>query len=310
MVGTVRIGLIALLLSFATATDALAENLKLPATSKWVVVASRETFEEARQVAKVYETVPEGARIVRSKNGRFAIILGPTTNYDLEARKAIPADSYLSSGSNLLETVWTAKVELQGIPPTQAVAAVPDHSVCKAIDDDMARLACHDRLDNRSVSSRPDSGANSDFKATSAEPRQANSNPTVSPANAVTPASATLRHRSQDYESDVMHDRIDMRVSFTNHWPIEVVGVSHRFRILNAFGEVLHQGADNLDIRVPSGQTASSEIFYIWNNNPFIPGEVYDRLLGAVTNGTYKVEVQVQKAILANGQALQIASAP
>ncbi|MDW9481333.1 hypothetical protein GOB57_22050 [Sinorhizobium meliloti] len=297
MVGTSRIVLFAFFLSFAAASEALAENLKLPSTSKWVVVASRGTFEEARQVAKGYETAPEGVRIVRAKNGRFAVILGPTTNYDLEARKTrklIPVDSYLSSGSNLLETVWSAKAGLQGTQPAQAVAAAPDHSVCKTIGDDAARLACHDRLSGRPVS----------------EPQETKSKPTVSPGNAVTPASATLRHRSQDFGNDVMHDRIEMHLSFTNHWPIEVVGVSHRFRILNAFGEVLHQGTDNLDIRVPSGQTAASEMFYVWNDNPFTPGEVYDRMLGAVTNGTYKVEVQVEKAILADGQALPVADAP
>lgn len=101
----------AVLSTFLAATSStLAENLSLPENLKWVVLASRETLEEAISFASMYKNDSDGVRVVLAKNGRYAVVLGPVKEINinnLHARKDLPADAYLAGGKTLAETVWT-----------------------------------------------------------------------------------------------------------------------------------------------------------------------------------------------------------
>lgn len=93
----------------ATTSSAVAENLALPENLKWVILASRETLEEAVSFAIMYENDTDGVRVVRAKNGRYAVVIGPVKDVDIQkvhARKDLPGDAYLAGGKTLAETVW------------------------------------------------------------------------------------------------------------------------------------------------------------------------------------------------------------
>ena len=64
---------------------------------------------------------------------------------------------------------------------------------------------------------------------------------------------------------------------------------------------------DNLDIRIPPYTTVQSDIFYFWDDNPFIGREAYDRLQGPVTSVAYKVGDVEQKVIFGDGTSELVA---
>ncbi|MBB4232167.1 hypothetical protein [Rhizobium mongolense] len=309
----------------ASTSSALAEDMVLSGGAKWLVLASSESLVEVGGVVDAYGGIDD-LRIVRVRNGRFALVSGPVVNFDLDKSKkngSIKPDAFLDSGSQLLETVLVISQpqSAHSNAPPSPVATASRVDGCKTIASDAERLACYDATAGRNLSG-PMTSNNSlpvERKAAPAPSPVSLVVPALekvaqrqnysAPQQAIVPTSLTLKVQRQDFEQDVMFDRIEFRVAFRNGWSQKIVGISHRFRILNAFGEVLHQGRDNLDIQIPQGTTKASDIFYSWEDNPFIPREVYDRLLPSVTNGTYKVELTVERAILDDGSVLEVARA-
>lgn len=110
---TERLKLLSTVLGFAaslvSAGSSSAENLLLPENLKWVILASREALEEAMSFASIYENASDGVRVVLAKNGRYAVVLGPVKELNINkvhARKDLPSDAYLAGGKTLAETVW------------------------------------------------------------------------------------------------------------------------------------------------------------------------------------------------------------
>lgn len=320
--------LIASLLS-AYITSAQADDLLLTHDAKWLVIASSDTLNEVQGIAQDYSVI-NSRRIVRARNGRYTLIAGPFVNYDLahaKAKQLVKKDAYLATGRTLLETVMIIDQVKTPSPLAQPAPQAPQASTlnlkldfCKSLSADAARLPCYDMAVGRPVSAVPTPTAQPAPASVVQVPQPPKPAPSVTEVatpisepvvpvklqDAVKPISLKLQARRKNFEEDVFSDRIEFRVSFHNGWNAGIAGISHRFRIMNAFGDVLLQGKDNLDIQIPAGQTRESSLYYYWDDNPFISGEVYDRLLGAVTNGTYKVEMTVDKLILSDGNVLEI----
>lgn len=124
MVGITRVHrLVVCLLSAAAAAAAAvvpgaaqaAGTLTLPASSRWVVIASRQSLDEATALARSYGTEVRDVRVVRAANGWFAVVAGPVAATSVERARAalntatyLPGDLYLSRGEPYTETVWTA----------------------------------------------------------------------------------------------------------------------------------------------------------------------------------------------------------
>ncbi|WLR98756.1 hypothetical protein [Shinella sumterensis] len=123
----------------AATSSTLAENLALPENLKWVVLASRETLEEAISFANMYKDDSDGVRVVLAKNGRYAVILGPVKEININkvhARKDLPADAYLAGGKTLAETVWTpskkaANVKKKSPPVKKRQRAAAEATISK-----------------------------------------------------------------------------------------------------------------------------------------------------------------------------------
>ena len=85
---------------------AVADSL---ARNTWLQIASRQSSDEAITIAKQYS----GAKVVASRNGWYAVILGPfpfSTLSDVQAsyhgETSLPDDAYLTDGNYYTTTVW------------------------------------------------------------------------------------------------------------------------------------------------------------------------------------------------------------
>jgi len=88
-----------------------AASLSLAGEKRWLAVASSKDLDTAIGIGRAYGTEPW--RVVSSKSGWFAVVLGPYSGASVEqVLKAnpnigeVPRDARLSRGENYLETVW------------------------------------------------------------------------------------------------------------------------------------------------------------------------------------------------------------
>lgn len=98
-----------------TTGGARAAGLALDGDQFWVVLASRQDPDQAIAEARRYAQA--SARVVRSSNGWYAVVLGPrkvapgggaALLASLSKAYSIPNDARLSRGDKFTETVWTA----------------------------------------------------------------------------------------------------------------------------------------------------------------------------------------------------------
>ncbi len=95
---------------FFAATAAHAGSFTAPRGQHFVALASAKNLDEAIGIARLYG---DGAQVVSSQSGWYAVILGPTPQPSLAAFKAayqgwpeIPRDAVWSRGNNYIDGVW------------------------------------------------------------------------------------------------------------------------------------------------------------------------------------------------------------
>lgn len=94
-------------------------NASLSSAAAWIVIASRETPEEAVSVAEGYVQLFTSTTVIRSTNGRYAVVAG-WLNKDfgrplkdaLIAGNLVPQDTFLSSGSKFKAPIWSTDGQL------------------------------------------------------------------------------------------------------------------------------------------------------------------------------------------------------
>jgi serine protease Do len=109
----IRFGLLVGMLIIECTSMSSAESLKLNHNNYWIVLASRQTLDEAIGFARRYQY--QHARVVTAANGWFAVITGPQTIQDgagperlkgMINSEQLPGDSFLSSGDGFGDVVW------------------------------------------------------------------------------------------------------------------------------------------------------------------------------------------------------------
>ena len=102
---------IAFIIIFSIVSSSFAGELSLPSDKRWIMIASRSTFEEAKQLADYYTQNFKGTAIFYTPNGKdnlpwYPITIGyvpypagTATLSKLIADGTIPNDSYLASGN-------------------------------------------------------------------------------------------------------------------------------------------------------------------------------------------------------------------
>lgn len=91
---------------------------------------------------------------------------------------------------------------------------------------------------------------------------------------------------------------------YENRAARRVIGVQLEAVIRNAFGRPVHESTFEDEVSLAPASRERSTSFYKFEDNPFIAGEVYDRLWKGADDGTLKVEVMVLKVILEGGEVL------
>lgn len=85
----------------------------------WIQVASRETQNEAIELARGYAQRFESTSVFQSENQWYSVVIGTVANgklqdtlRNLKASGAIPQDSYGTAGKSFGQNVWSAKAEM------------------------------------------------------------------------------------------------------------------------------------------------------------------------------------------------------
>ncbi len=111
-------------------------DLALSGDDRWVAIASAETVDEAIAIAQVYEQ--QKSRVVRARNGFFAVVLGPYPTSNISSfRKSytgpeLPAKILLTRGTDYLATMWPATAE---VPKPDPLAQSPAVTIAEQVDN-------------------------------------------------------------------------------------------------------------------------------------------------------------------------------
>ena len=104
------------------------EKLALEGDERWVAIASVEDAGPAIEIARAFSD--QKSRVVKARNGWFAVVLGPVPTSDLAAfRKTysgpeLPPGIILARGTDYLESVWPAATGAAEASPPPAEAHV------------------------------------------------------------------------------------------------------------------------------------------------------------------------------------------
>ena len=93
---------------------------------------------------------------------------------------------------------------------------------------------------------------------------------------------------------------------FKNISEKKILGVKFSARFLNPFGDEIVSFSADSDEAVSPGKTSTHNIFYNFEDNPFINGETYDKLLPMVTNKTGSVEVTLDMIAFEGGEIVKL----
>ena len=86
-----------------------------PGEKRWLVMAARQDQTEATDLARAYAREVSGVRVLRTRNGWHAVVVGPLAVHTIaEARKSLPpamslpSDAYLANGDGFGEMIYRA----------------------------------------------------------------------------------------------------------------------------------------------------------------------------------------------------------
>lgn len=84
-----------------------------------------------------------------------------------------------------------------------------------------------------------------------------------------------------------------------------VAGVRFSASFQDAFGEEVFRFDGDLSERIQAGKTSKADVFYVFEDNQFISGEPYDKLLPMVSGNTGKVVTIITGIAFDNGEVLK-----
>lgn len=84
-----------------------------------------------------------------------------------------------------------------------------------------------------------------------------------------------------------------------------IVGVRFTASFRSAFGDEIFKFNGDMNERIAPGASSTAKVFYVFEDNPFISDEVYDKLIPMVHGDTGSVVVTVSAIAMDGGAVLQ-----
>lgn len=122
----------------------------------------------------------------------------------------------------------------------------------------------------------------------------------VAETAAISEFTAWLKHVTDDYGRQKIH----FMPRFANESDKVIVGTKFTSVFENAFGDEVLTFSGETSERVEPRQTSSALIYYVFENNQFIPDEPYDKLLPIVMNKTGKVRTEFTHIAFSDGTVI------
>ena len=88
----------------------------------------------------------------------------------------------------------------------------------------------------------------------------------------------------------------------------KIIAVKFKTQFFNAFGEEIFAFSGDLNEAVAPNQSSTSSLHYYFEDNQFIPGEPYDKLLPMVTNQSGSVKVTLNMIAFDSGEIVKISN--
>jgi len=107
------------------------------------------------------------------------------------------------------------------------------------------------------------------------------------------------RHVSQYEQQSIRFMPKFMNVSTT-----AIVGVRFTASFRDAFGDEVFSASGDMSERIAPNATSTANVFYVFENNRFIGGEPYDKLLPMITGGTGSVVTTVTGLAMDGGEVV------
>lgn len=91
---------------------------------------------------------------------------------------------------------------------------------------------------------------------------------------------------------------------FLNMSEKAIVGIKFSSSFRDAFGETVFQFEGDVSERISPSASSDARVFYVFENNPFMGGEPYDKLLSMISGNTGVIQTTVTKVALEDGTIL------
>lgn len=75
--------------------------------------------------------------------------------------------------------------------------------------------------------------------------------------------------------------------------------------VLNAFGDEMFKFSGESDEQISPGKTSTNTLFYYFEDNQFMSGQPYDKLLPMVTNKSGNIEVSLDMIAFEGGDIIK-----
>jgi len=98
---------------------------------------------------------------------------------------------------------------------------------------------------------------------------------------------------------------IDYMPKFKNTSNKTIIGIEFTTTFKNVFGKVVKVISGTVEEKIDAGKLSTAGTFYVFKDNQFIDGEIYDKLLTLVVEKTGKNEVSVKSIVFKDGEIVK-----
>jgi hypothetical protein len=120
-------------------------------------------------------------------------------------------------------------------------------------------------------------------------------------SNYVTEIDGFFEHHVSQYKQQ----SIRFLPKFHNISDSEIVGIRFSSSFRNAFGDEILTFDGDITERILPGNSSTARFFYVFENNPFINGEPYDKLLQMITGNTGSIITTITSLAFEGGRIVR-----